>query len=164
MKLFKITLLIAAGIFALLTSAELAPAQTVFPTGTTIYKPDQAYSSYILIADHTSVGNHQDDKVRAAAAATFPDDIRLIDMNGNVVHTWKVSPHFNKRCRLLPNGHLVCVGLNKTIFEYDWEGNVVWTHQGIGSMNDMRIFPNNNRLLIDHEPITDEFKKKVKDV
>ena len=129
MKLKKIVVFISVGIIALVNLVDPAWGQTVFPTGTTIYKPDEAYSSYILIADHSAVSNHQDDKIRAAAINTFPDDIRLIDMNGNVVHTWKVTPAFNKRCRLLPNGHLVYAGVDKTIIEYDWDGKVVWTRK-----------------------------------
>jgi len=142
---------------------HLALAQTIFPTGTTIYDPAEAYSSYILISDHNAVGNHPDAKVREGGAENFPDDIRLIDMNGNVVHTWTVVPNFNKRSRLLPNGNLVYVGPNKTIYEYDWDGNVVWTHEGIGSVNDMRVLPNNHRLLIAHEPIPEEFQRQVRD-
>lgn len=76
---------------------------TIFPTGTTIYKPEKCYNSYILVADHASLGNHPAAKVRAQSQ--IPGDIRLLDMNGTVVHTWKVIPNFNKRCRLLPNGH-----------------------------------------------------------
>lgn len=140
-----------------LLSPNFIFAQTIFPTGTTIYKPSEVYSSYILISDHSSMGNHPKAKIRETSADKVPDDIRLIDMNGNVVHTWKVDPYFNKRSRLLSNGNLVCVGLNKTITEYDWDGNIVWTHQGIGSVNDMRILPNNNRLLIAHEPLPEEF-------
>ena len=135
---------------------------TIFPTGTTIYNPDESYSSYILISDHSSQGNHPSAKVRAES--TPPDDIRLIDMNGNVVHTWKVTAYFNKRSRLLPNGHLVYVGPNETATEYDWDGNVVWEHEGIASVNDMRILPNNNRLFIAHEPLPDEFQMQVEDV
>ena len=78
---------------------------SVFPTGTTIYQPDEAYSSFILISDHALLGNHPSAAVRAQS--TVPDDIRLIDMNGNVVHSWTVAPTFNKRSRLLPNGHLL---------------------------------------------------------
>ena len=135
---------------------------TIFPTGTTIYKPGECYNTYILIADHASLGNHASYKKRAESK--IPDDIRIIDMNGKVVHTWKVMPYFNKRCRLLANGHLVCVGSEKTIVEYDWHGNIVWTHQGIGSMNDMRVLANNNRLLLAHEPLPAEFQKRVQDV
>jgi len=135
---------------------------TIYPTGTTIYKPAKAHGSYILVSDHSSLGNHPSAAVRANSEV--PDDVRLIDMNGNVVHAWKVDPYFNKRSRLLPNGHLVLAGSNKTIFEYDWDGNLVWKHEGIGSVNDLRILPNNNRLLIAHEPIPEAFQKRVKDV
>ncbi len=135
---------------------------SVFPTGTTIYQPDEAYSSFILISDHALLGNHPSAAVRAQS--TVPDDIRLIDMNGNVVHSWTVAPTFNKRSRLLPNGHLLYAGPNRTIIEYDWDGNVVWTHEGIGSINDLRWLPNNNRLLLAHQPIPEEFQRQVKDV
>jgi hypothetical protein len=163
-KIKKITMFISAGMLVLVTTNHLVLAQTVFPTGTTIYEPAEAYSSYILISDHNAVGNHPSAKTRAEGEGKSPGDIRLIDMNGNVVHTWKVPPFFNKRCRLLPNGNLVYVGPNKTIYEYDWDGKEVWTHEGIGSVNDMRILPNNNRLLIAHEPIPEEFQKQVNDV
>jgi len=122
------------GIFVTLAIVYLAFAYpTIFPTGTTIYKPDECYNSYILIADHASLGNHSSAKVRAKSEIT--GDVRLIDMNGTVVHTWKVVPNFNKRCRLSPDGNLLYVGPNETIFEYDWDGNIVWTHEGIDSMN-----------------------------
>ncbi len=143
---------------------QSANAQTVFPTGTTIYDPDRAHGSYVLISDHTAVGNHQKASVREAGGGQVPDDIRLIDMNGNVIHSWQVEPFFNKRSRLLPTGNLVTVGLNQTIIEYDWDGNVVWTHEGIGSMNDMRILPNGHRLLLAHEPMPAEFQAQVNDV
>ena len=159
----KLAAPLLAGLFVFVTLEYLALAYpTIFPTGTTIYKPSQAYSSYILISDHSSVGNHPDATVRAEG--TVPDDIRLIDMNGNVVHTWNVATTFNKRSRLAPNGHLLYAGPNRTIIEYDWDGNVVWTHEGIGSINDLRWLPNNNRLLIAHQLIPDEFQRQVKDV
>ena len=154
---------VSTGIVLSFGLAALALAYpTVFPTGTTIYKPDEAHSSYILISDHSLEGNHPSAKVRAESA--FPDDVRLIDMNGNVVHTWKVPPYFNKRSRLLPNGHLLYVGPDETILEYDWDGNVVWSHEGIASVNDLRWLPDNNRLLVAHEPVPEEYQRRVEDV
>ena len=120
---------IRAGLLVLAVLTHPLSAQTVFPTGTTIYNPAEAHSSYILISDHSAVGNHPSARVRAEAGGASPSDVRLIDMKGNVVHTWEVVPFFNKRSRLLPNGNLVYVGPNKTIYEYDWDGNVVWTHR-----------------------------------
>ena len=135
---------------------------TVYPTGTTIYDPDNAYGSYILVADHNDRSNHP-----SAAARTegqVPGDIRLIDMNGNVVHTWNVEPYFNKRARVLKNGHLLYAGPDKRVIQYDWDSNIVWEHKGIGSVNDLRILPNGNRLLIAHEPIPQSAQGKVEDV
>ena len=104
-------------------STAVVAYPTIYPTGTTIYDPDSAHSSYILISDHADLGNHPTAVVRARSKA--PDDVRLIDMNGNVVHSWAVDPYFNKRSRLLPNGNLLCAGSDKTITEYDWDSNVV---------------------------------------
>ena len=153
---------LTAVLVAVACSVLVSAYPSVFPTGTTIYQPDEAYSSFILISDHALLGNHPAAAVRAQS--TVPDDIRLIDMNGNVVHTWTVAPTFNKRSRLLPNGHLLYAGPNRTIIEYDWDGNVVWTHEGIGSINDLRWLPNNNRLLLAHQPIPEEFQRQVRDV
>ena len=113
------TLSISTGLLALAALAAPALSQSVFPTGTTIYDPAQAYSSYVLISDHSAIGNHSSATVRAQGGGGSPSDIRLIDMNGNVVHPWEVAAYFNKRSRLLPNGNLVYVGPNKTIYEYD---------------------------------------------
>ncbi len=153
---------IAIGVLLVALPMFLAfPAPTVFPTGTTIYYPDQAHGSYILVSDHNNVSNHPQAAVRAQGVV--PDDVRLIDMNGNVVHAWRVEPYFNKRSRLLPNGNLVTVGNNRRIVEYDWDGNIVWTHEGIGSVNDMRVLANGNRLLVAHDPMPAEFQQQVID-
>lgn len=154
--------LIIFSIAFLIFSAVLAyAAPTIFPTGTTIYNVDEAYSSYVLISDLSDLGNHP--KAATRAEGSVPDDVRLIDMNGNVVHSWKVEPYFNKRSRLLANGNLVTVGQNQKIIEYDWEGNIVWTHEGIGSVNDLRVLENGNKLLLAHQPMPMEFQQKVLD-
>ena len=52
----------STGILISLALAYLAFAYpTIFPTGTTIYKPDECYNSYILISDH----DHPSDQTRA---------------------------------------------------------------------------------------------------
>jgi len=162
MSVRRIVLVLSAALTSLALGFVAWAYPTIFPTGTTIYKPDEAHSSYILISDHSAVSNHPDPKVRAESSP--PDDVRLVDMNGTLIHSWKVAPNFNKRSRLLPNGHLVYAGPNKTIYEYDWDGNVVWTHEGIGSMNDMRVLKNGNRLLLAHDPIPEEFQRQVEDI
>jgi len=99
----KHTLSISAGLLALAGLAQPAFAQTVFPTGTTIYDPAEAYSSYILISDHSTVGKHPSARVRAQGEGASPRDIRLVDMNGNVVHTWEVAPPNNLEWHPLPD-------------------------------------------------------------
>ena len=49
---------LSAALLAFVSMSQPVLAQTVFPTGTTIYDPAEAYSSYILISDHSAVSNH----------------------------------------------------------------------------------------------------------
>ena len=59
------TAILAVVLVGVAITSSAVPYPTVFPTGTTIYKPSEAYSTYILIADHSSVSNHPSAKVRA---------------------------------------------------------------------------------------------------
>ena len=102
MKNGTITASFPAGLFTFSALTPAAFAQTVFPTGTTIYDPTQAYSSYILISDHNAVGNHASARVRGRGRGRSPGDIRLIDMNGNVVHTWQVATVFQQTQQASP--------------------------------------------------------------
>ena len=102
---------------------------SVYPTGVTRYDPQLAYSSYVLF--------------------TAPDGkTRLIDMDGNVVHTW-MQPGFPSEIiaprlvggrrgemfaqlsalKRLPHGFRreEAIGYsNKTFGVVDWNGKVVW--------------------------------------
>ncbi|MEM7407868.1 MAG: thioredoxin [Pseudomonadota bacterium] len=60
----------------------------MFPTGTTIYKPEQCYNGYTLMPSHT-------DGIGAM----------LIDMNGNVVRNWPKFDGF--MVNLLPGGTIL---------------------------------------------------------
>lgn len=133
------------GVLVSLSLQSVIAYPSIFPTGTTIYKPAKSYSSYILVSDHASLGNHPSAKTRTKSVA--PDDVRLIDMNGNVVHKWLVKPYFNKRSRLLANGKRVYLGPDKTLYEYNWEGDIVWSHKDIDSVNDMRVLANNKWIV-----------------
>ncbi|MDO4280408.1 MAG: aryl-sulfate sulfotransferase [Peptococcaceae bacterium] len=88
---------------------------TIYPTGTTIYNPEKAWSGYTL----------------------FPfEDVGaiLIDMNGRVVKVWKDLQGFPNK--LLKGGYcLGSLGMRDAAFSYqdqtdvvqvDWDGNVVW--------------------------------------
>ena len=89
---------------------------SVYPTGTTIYDPEKAWSGYTLMP------------VSGIGAI-------LIDMNGNVIKVWKDFQGFPNK--LLKGGY--CMGsLGRRDAEYayqdmadltqvDWDGNVVWS-------------------------------------
>ena len=96
---------------------------TVYPTGTTIYDPARAYNSFICFS--------------APDGHTY-----VIDMDGNVVHSWK--QHGNPSEILDPKlvggarGHVMVqsselddprggIFKDKTVSELDWEGKAVWT-------------------------------------
>ena len=90
-------------------------SSTIYPTGTTIYDPEKAWSGYTLMP----IG-----KVGAV----------LIDMNGNVVKVWKDFQGFPNK--LLKGGYVLgSLGVRDSAFSYqdqtdltqlDWDGNVVW--------------------------------------
>lgn len=88
----------------------------VFPTGTTTYDPEKCWNGYTLF------------QVNGKGAT-------LIDMNGNVVRTWKDFNGFPNK--MLPGGYIMgSLGVRKAEYGYqdqadltqiDWDGNVVWS-------------------------------------
>ena len=88
---------------------------SVYPMGTTIYDPEKAWSGYTLMP------------VAGIGAV-------LIDMNGNVVKTWRNLQGFPNK--LLPGGQVLgSLGARDAKFAYqdqtdvvqiDWDGKVVW--------------------------------------
>lgn len=64
--------------------------RTVYPIGTTIYKPDKCSNGYTTIFDGL--------------------DVKLIDVNGRIVNTWKldtsVCRHGTDGAHLLKNGNI----------------------------------------------------------
>lgn len=84
---------------------------SVYPTGTTIYKPDKAWSGFTIIP--------------------APEGNTLIDMNGNVVKVWKGVEGFPPK--LLPGGQVLGhVGTrpnhqdDTALVQVDWDGKIVW--------------------------------------
>ena len=88
---------------------------SVFPMGTTIYNPEKAWSGYTIMP--------------VVGVGTV-----LIDMNGNVVKTWRNLQGFPNK--LLPGGQVFgSLGMRGSEYAYqdmtdlvqvDWDGNVVW--------------------------------------
>ena len=105
-----------AAILSLCGVALTLAAQSVFPTGTTIYDPARAWSGYTVLSP-----------LNTQAAI-------VIDMNGNVVKQWE--GYVNSAggpARVFPNG--VVMGANGTnaprqesleLVQRDFEGKVLW--------------------------------------
>jgi Arylsulfotransferase (ASST) len=151
---------------------------TFYPTGTTKYDPEKASSGYILIPEgyvgmndpgYKSPEQMQDPSKRDLAWAVKGEksqEVRLIDMNGNVVHAWKVVPNFDARARLLSNGHLLLVDeeINAEIVEYDWDNNIVWRYKAKGTPHhDVHRLANGNTLVLVDEHVPEAFLKDIKD-
>ncbi|MDD2220332.1 MAG: hypothetical protein PHS63_09690, partial [Desulfoplanes sp.] len=78
---------------------------SVYPTGTTFYSPSKAYNSYILVPQDDKLYNSRDAKYRdmrakksektiessgtaSGAVSNMSTSVKLIDMDGNVMHRW----------------------------------------------------------------------------
>ncbi len=120
------------------------------PTGLIRYNKEKAYDGYMLFAPSLSTTTY------------------LIDMEGNVVHTWK-SPYMpGLFAMLLPNGNLLRAGRPDPdkapvkfggtaglIQEIDWDGNVVWEYKEytptMVQHHCFNIMPNGNILVLGWE-------------
>ncbi len=86
---------------------------TIFPTGTTIYKPEKCWNGFTIFP------------IKVTGEAT------LIDMNGNVVKQWKGVSGFPPK--ILPGGYLLgYIGTrpmhqdSTAVVQVDWNDKVVW--------------------------------------
>jgi hypothetical protein len=111
-----IRLTCASAAAMLLHGAALMRAQTVYPTGTTIYDPDRAWPGYTVLSP--------------LAGNVVP----VIDMNGTIVKRWE---GFNNSAggpaRILPGGFIVAANGARPpnqesleLVERDFDGKVVW--------------------------------------
>lgn len=88
---------------------------TIYPTGTTVYNPNKAWSGYTIY--------------QAADLGAL-----LIDMNGREVHLWKGLRGFPNK--VLPGGYVLGSTAERdpnygfqdeaNLVQVDWEGNIVW--------------------------------------
>jgi hypothetical protein len=94
-------------------AAAIYAKQTVYPTGTTIYKPDKCWNGFTIFS------------------AKVTGEATLIDMNGNVVKQWKDVSGFP--ARILPGGYVMgYVGTrplhqdSTALVQADWNDKIVW--------------------------------------
>lgn len=102
---------------------------TVFPHGTTIYKPDKCFNGFTIL---TTKGNQT----------------ILIDMNGNVVKHWPNVCDEEHPAKMLPNGYVMgATGKRGRLWHHpesndlsvvDWDGNIVWTYKMAGVHHDFQ--------------------------
>ena len=110
-----------------------------------LIKEDAAYEGYTLFAPLNSTTTY------------------LIDINGNLVHSWQSNYKPGNSVYLLENGHLLRTGTVQNnvingggaggrIEEFDWEGNLVWdfnySSDDFLQHHDIEYLPNGNVLLI----------------
>jgi hypothetical protein len=145
---------------------------SVYPTGTTIYNPAKVYNGYTLFtAGHVKA---------AAVPYESPAVMYLINMNGEVVHTWKL-PFEAHHGELKPNGNLVVICAdNKAVpgrpgvapfrigghmgwlYELDWDGNIVFQHYDPTMHHDFSQMKNGNYLYLGWEQIPKGLQKKIR--
>ncbi len=116
---------LATVLAAILISSLVLAMPTIYPTGTTIYKPDKAWNGYTVFP------------------AAGKQGCVLIDMNGNVVKFWEGllgEPGPNK---MLPGGFVMGgIGSRKghqehtKLVKVDWDGNIVWSFDRVEEIKD----------------------------
>jgi len=129
---------IAMGLCALLVAAPAAlfAFPSVYPTGTTIYKPDKCQNGYTVYAT----------EVEGQGSV-------LIDMNGNVVKQWFNMSNMDHPVKILKGGYIM--GATREKVEHvgrewkhpestdlsimDWNGKIVWNFSKAGMHHDFQL-------------------------
>jgi outer membrane protein assembly factor BamB len=120
----KIIILVVS--FLVFIPAILLEYPTVYPTGTTIYKPDKCWNGFTII-DPSYNYRHP--------------GVYIIDMNGNIIKMWK-GLHGHP-VRLLPGGHAIGIygerGIDNIPVQVDWNDEVIWkAPEGIFANHDVQ--------------------------
>lgn len=147
------------GIFALIiflagmAASAYAYESLVGPTGVLYYDKGDSYGGYTLFAPNASKKTY------------------LIDMEGNIVHTWRHRTGPGLYAELLPNGNLLrgtrpqykycgIPGVAGGVEEVTWDGDRVWEYE-MASKNQVQHhcfsrMPNGNTLVLGWERIENE--------
>ena len=134
--MFRLTSLATALLSLFMLSAPASAYEAITgPLGLLAYDKAKAYDGYTLFTPHTKVSSWIVDKIQdPGSRKTY-----LIDMEGNIVHTWK-HDHPAFYAELIPNGNLLRAekiagspvnfgGWYGLLREYAWDGKVVWEYK-----------------------------------
>ena len=143
-----------------------------YESGVTLFDREKAFSGYML---YTGTPR------RAAAEPNEASgEIYLMDMQGNIVHTWKtVYPPWY--ARLTPEGHLVVTmrcsrpapkrpgyddyhmgGATGMLMELDWNSDILFQHFDPCMHHDFRKLPNGNYIYVGWEEVPPDLAKRVR--
>lgn len=126
--------------------------KSVFPVGTTIYKPAQCSGGYNLISGSGIV--------------------KLVNMNGEVVHQWNIDTErykgFIHRARMLTNGRLILLfghaDVESRVVEFDWDGKETWSYVPERfAHHDLWPTDRGSVFLICTIPLPDEYRARITD-
>jgi hypothetical protein len=105
------------------------------------------------------------------------DAVYLLDIDGRIVHQWKVPSFQPGYGYLLPGGNLLVRGQHVVdevvkvgepagkadiLLELDWDSNEIWRWEHETFHHDMARLPNGNTLVIIWESMPEELAKKIK--
>ena len=147
---------------------------SVYPTGTTIYDPKKSFNGYTLYSP--MIGQRG-----ATDFYSKPCKAYLVDMNGNVVHEWKLPFPPGLHVELLPNGHLLAAGRTDRlkpkdrfplkfdldgiagwVYELDWDGKVLFKYYDPGMHHDFEKLKNGNYMFVSFELLPKDVIAKVR--
>lgn len=143
-----------------------------YESGVTLYDKSKAFTGYTLFTNMP--------RRAAAEPHAAPGEVFLMDMQGNIVHTWKtIYPPWY--ARLMPDGHLIVVmrcskpsprrpgydafhmgGATGMLMELDWDSNILFQHFDPRMHHDFRKLSNGNYIYVGWEEVPPDLAKKVR--
>lgn len=125
----------------------------------TFYRPDIAWKGFTLFTP----------------MAPNPSTTWLIDMQGRLMHRWKLHGWVRMHAVLLPNGNLLYGILTPggplpdlpftggAVIEADWDGNIVWKYEDPSlHSHDFYRMKNGNTLVTRFTPVPDNISRIVR--
>ena len=125
----------------------------------TFCKPDKTYNGFTLFTPCTGE----------------PSNTWLVDMQGRLVHRWKLPGVVRQEGVLLPTGNLLtAVAITKVpknlpwwggaeVLEIDWDGNIIWRYTDLYMNPHDRVrLKNGNTLIAKYVPVPKKIANKVK--